>query len=288
MVRDDDAVDAAVERQPRVLRGQHPLHHERPRPLLAQATQVLPGGAGVREQAADQAGERHRASRRCHTGVRQVAEAERRIHRAQPARVAQHVERHAGLQPRRHHEAVADVAPAPGDDSHVDRHHQRVEAGVAHAPEEVVRDLGARPQVELEPERPRRRPRDVLDRVARHRAEREDGAGVPGRAGALDLPAAARDAGHPRRRDHHRHGDLPPEDARAQAPLAHVDELPRPEGQAVERGNVPAQRDLRPRAALDEVEGQPGEAPPRRVTDVVERRNSGHQLPTNRLDTLAP
>jgi len=157
-------------------------------------------------------------------------------------------------------EAVADVALALGADRHVDGQHQRVEAGVGGAPDQVVGDLAVARGVELIPGVLGRDLGRVLDGVGAGARHDVGDVGVGRGAGQHQIGAAPEQPGAAGRRDAERALVGAPENRRRLVARGHVDQVARQELVLAKRRGVALEAVLVLEAALDEIErdlGQP-------------------------------
>ena len=198
---------------------------------------------------------RGRAARRIGLPVRQHR-------RAQPHELDQPGRMQAGLQLglegqlQRPHEAVAPVALAVGADGHVDRNHQRRQAGVGGAADHVLGDLAVAGDVELVPAVVGRQPAQVLDQPRGGARHDERHIGVPGRLGQHHVAAAPEQAGSSGRRNPDRARVGPAEQGRALVPGGDVDAVARHQRVLLEGVLVAGEPVLVVETALDEVVGE--------------------------------
>ena len=200
MVGDDEAVDAALDGQPGLVRMQHALEDQRPAPDLAQLLDILPGHRGI-EQRRHAAGERADVGRLARPHI--VAEGDAlqfAPHAPEPAGLERHGQIFRRPEARRDGEAVADVALAVAEHLVVDGEHQRIVAAGRRALGQLAREAAVAVDEHLHPARRGAGRRQLLQRADRAVAEAEARAGRRrgARRAALAIrPEQAGEAGRP-------------------------------------------------------------------------------------------
>src|SRR3989442_2147571 len=260
MVRHDDARDAVLGRELRVLRGHDALQEDGEAADRSQPVDVLPG-EGFVQQIGDILRERGTS-----LGFRHSLEAcELEVR-----------DSHSGWEG----EPVPLVFLSPPEEERVNRQADCTVARVRGPVQEVLRHPAVAVRVELKPPRPRRRRGDLLERFRRDRADGHQGARGGRALRGGDLSLRMNEAMERGRGDEDRHRDARPEDGRGSIPLRDVDEDPGPQCPVRVCLPVPAQGDLVLRAACDVVEGRSRNLRSRHVLELEEVRERERHGPT--------
>ena len=176
-----------------------------------------------------------------------------------------------GRQLRRDGHPVAYVAQPRARHRDVDRHQQRVVAGLGGAVDQRHRAVAVLPHVELEPVPAAGvRRGDVLDRGRAHRRQRERDPGRGGRCRARDLALGLHHPGEAGRRDPERQRDRPPSTSRDVSTVETSRRIDGTNSTSRERLPGAGQRDLRLGGAVGVVERGLRRAPLGDPTQVVD------------------
>ena len=238
VVRDDDAVDARLGREPCVVGVLDALQHDRPAPVVAEEGQVVPRERVVAER------RRPVQDRPCPVVVADCAPEDR---------VGEVVL--VALATEERQERAVEVARPPAHAGRVERDDEGLVPRRGGPCEKARHDVAILRPVELEPaRRVPARVRDLLE--GRRGGGAHDERQAEGRRGPRDrgLRVGMGDREHPDGREQDRRGERGAEDGHAQVRDGRPRQHPRHDPPRVERRPVGADGRLRPRAARDVAE----------------------------------
>src|SRR6185437_9988471 len=153
---------------------------------------------------------------------------------------------------------------------HVDGQHQRRQARIGGALDQILGDLAVARGIELVPRVFRRDPGSVLDGLVAGAGLDVDVVRLARRLGQHHVGATAEEARAAGRRNSERAGEFLPEDRRRLVALGHVDEVARQKVVLLERLGVAVEPALVLEPALDEVEGDLRQPPFRHLVQVFD------------------
>ena len=276
VIGDDERRRAGLGRALGVLHVEQPLEHQRARPQVPDPFDVLPAQRRI-ELSGDPCRERAHALHAAHM-ARQIAEglALAAQDARRPARLGRDVEQVAEPDLRRDRHAVAQVAMALPQHLQIDREHQRAASRRDRPLDHLAHEATVFHHVELEPERPLDRGRDILDRADRHGGKAERDAGRLGGAAGQDLAVAPLHAAQPDRRQRERQRCRLARDGGAQIALRHVHQHALAQLDALEVRAVDPQRLLRVGATVGIVEEHSGDPAARLQPHVLDAGHHAH------------
>ena len=241
-----DRVDATLHAALRVGHRHHALDRERLVPDPAQPLEVLPGLRRVEQLPV---GVLDQPRSRISTGSRDASQAAMDLgpparHAVQPRRMQRRVDRCSRRDSDRHREPVAQITLALAVDGDVDRQDGRAEARGLGPLQQFARHAAVLPQVDLKPQGPGSRGRDVLQRVAAVDAEHVDRTGGAGRPSERQLAVGMDQRGQAGRPEHDRRPDGRPEDGGREIAPPDVHQVVRLDHDRVKRRSVTRERHL--------------------------------------------
>ena len=217
--------------------------------------------------------------------ARQIAEglALAAQHAQRPARLGGDVDQVADPDFRRHRHAVAQVAMALPQHLQIDGQHQRAAFGGDRPLDQRAHEAAVLHHIELEPERPLDRGRDVLDRADRHGGKAERDAGRLRGAAGQDLAVAPLHAAQPDRRQRDRQRRRLAHDGGRQIAPRDVHQHALAQLDALKVGAVDPQRLLRIGAPVGIVEEHSGDPAAGQEPHVLDAGHHAHGQALGRI-----